>query len=70
MNPGVFSRDHSLTILINHQDIQLRQTTDGTVLQTLLGQPAPIFIVQLSPDGTRLVAGQNDGTLVIWGLSP
>jgi predicted NACHT family NTPase len=42
---------------------------DGTELTTLRGHTAAIREIAISPDGTMLVSGGDDNTLILWNLS-
>ncbi|MDX2078015.1 MAG: protein kinase [bacterium] len=41
----------------------------STPIQVFLGHNSPIWDMAVNPDGTRLVSGAEDGTLIVWDVA-
>lgn len=49
--------------------VKLLNASDGTLVRTFTGPTTTVDKVALSPDGTKVAAGDRNGTLYIWRLS-
>src|SRR5262249_29683092 len=56
-------------VQIRDNRVDVRQSSDGPVLATLMGHRATVGDARFSPDGRRLVTASSDGTARIWDLS-
>lgn len=62
-----FSPDGTLFARPRGVDVELQDTKSRTTLRALVGgHQARILSVHFSSDGTRLVSGDADGTIVVW----
>jgi WD40 repeat protein len=48
--------------------IQIYDSATGEKVASIGGLSLPVYQAALSPDSTRLAAGQGDGTILIWDL--
>jgi WD40 repeat protein len=49
-------------------EIEIRNTSDGTVIETLLGHEDMVLQVRLIDKGARLITSSEDGTIRLWNL--
>jgi len=67
---SVFSPDGSILSLgLPDGSIELRRTSDGTLLRTLTGQTGILSKLILSPDSSVLASASRDGTVRLWKVS-
>ncbi|MGA2298118.1 MAG: T9SS type A sorting domain-containing protein [FCB group bacterium] len=50
-------------------DVFLYNTNTGELVRTFKGQKEGVSCVDISPDGTKLVSGAGDGSVVLWDLN-
>jgi len=65
-----FSPDGSTLASSHWPDIRLWDVASGQLKATLEGHMDRVYSVSFSPDGHTLVSGSNDGTILLWDMSP
>ncbi len=65
-----FSPDGRHLAIADQADIRLVEVASGRVEQTFSGSAGSVQGFTFTPDGRRLVSAHNDGTALVWDLTP
>lgn len=69
-NAVTFSPDGSLIAIgLDHGNVKIWNTADGSLAQTLTGHVYSVRIVAFSPDGKWIASGASDNTARIWQVT-
>ena len=69
VNSVAYSPDGN-TLAIAGTDVQLWNAHTGTLEKTFRGHAGVVWQVAYSPDGSTLASASEDGTVLLWGLTP
>ena len=64
-----FSPDGMRVLAGSGRDLKLWDVSSGEILRNFEGRAHPINAIAVSPDGSHLVSGENDGVLKVWDTS-
>ena len=65
-----FSPDGNTIASGCYQEVFLWDVTTGTLKNTLTGHTHWVYSVAFSPDGNTIASGSEDGTVLLWQLTP
>jgi len=67
---SAFSKDgETFAIGSMGEPVRIRETTSGNLISTLIEQQPYVYSVDFSPDGKKLVTGDERGNLILWEVS-
>ena len=69
VNSVAYSPDGN-TLATGRRDVHLWSAHTGTLEETFRGHAGVVWQVVYSPDGSTLASASEDGTVLLWGLTP